>query len=103
MATRDPLQNFPSAKSDLLQHQQELLNRLAEIDTALASGPRGGTRRSYGPRPDNEMSLAEAIAKVMAKSPLSVRHIVEAVGKAGYKFSSANPINSVGAHLYGLA
>jgi hypothetical protein len=94
------LQDFLSAKTALVQHRQALLKRLDEIDAALRLvAPR--STRTYGPRPNNEMTLPGAIAKVTAKSPLTIREIVEAVVQAGYKFSSANPINSVGVYLYG--
>jgi hypothetical protein len=46
------------------------------------------------------MSLREAIIKVTAKKPLSIREIVDAVQKIDYKFSTSDPVNSVGAYLY---
>ncbi len=104
MAIHDALlQQFLSAKIALVEHQQNLRKRLEEIDAALGlvmEAP-GRTRRGSGPRPDNDMTLPEAITKATAKSPLSLRAIVEAVEKLGYRFSSANPYNSVGAYLYG--
>jgi hypothetical protein len=52
-------------------------------------------------RPANKLKLRDAISKVSGKKPLSVREIVEAVQKLGYQFQSSNPVNSVGAFLYG--
>jgi hypothetical protein len=63
---------------------------------AKSSAPTG-----QGGRGGNSMSFREAAAQVTAKQPLSVREIVEAVQKIGYKFQSADPIKSVGAYLYG--
>ncbi len=53
------------------------------------------------PRSDNDISIREAIMRVTSKEPLTVRDIVPAVQKLGYKFQSSNPVNSVGAYLYG--
>jgi hypothetical protein len=47
------------------------------------------------------MNNHEAISQVTAKKPLTIREIVEAVQKVDYTFSSSNPVNSVGAFLYG--
>jgi hypothetical protein len=83
----------------IIREREHLVNRLNEIDQAL--GQMGEPRKAYGSRVHNTMNIKEAITKVTAKSPLTVREIVEAVQAIGYKFTTRNPINSVGAYLYG--
>ncbi len=104
----DAVQQFTALRSALLREREVIQQRLQRIDTALAgTGERPGlTRRkprghAQGRRPENTMNIREAIAQVTVKKPLSVREIVEAVQKIGYRFQSANPVNSVGAYLYG--
>ena len=106
----DAVQQFTALRAALLRERDAIRQRLQQIDAALAgvektaapASPkkpksRSGRRRRVG----NAMNIREAIAKVTAARPLSVRDIVEAVRKAGYKFTSTNPVNSVGAYLYG--
>jgi hypothetical protein len=64
-------------------------------------GPGRPSGRKPGRPPRNGISIRDAIAQVTSKQPLTVREIVDAVQKIGYKFSSSNPVNSVGAYLYG--
>lgn len=104
----DAIQQFTALRSALLREREAIQQRLQRIDAALAG--RGETPapskqkthgRTQGSRPENTMNIREAIVRVTAKKPLSVREIVEAVQKIGYRFQSANPVNSVGAYLYG--
>jgi hypothetical protein len=113
----------------LEQERQEHQNRIDEIDSALAQvrgpsapsqstapavrwGRPAGSKNSstaspvtpatiQGGRGGNTMSFREAVGRVTADGPLSVRDLVEAVQKIGYKFESKDPIKSVGAYLYG--
>lgn len=47
------------------------------------------------------MSMREAISKALAKQPLGIQDVVAGMKKIGYRFKSSNPVNSVGAFLYG--
>ena len=106
----DAVQQFTALRAALIRERDAIRQRLQQIDAALAGvgkttapaapkkpGPRSGGRRRAG----NTMNIREAITKVTAAKPLSVRDIVGAVQKTGYKFTSRNPVNSVGAYLYG--
>jgi hypothetical protein len=98
----DAVQQFTALRSALLREREKLQARLREIDEALGSaggGPRRG--RVLGARPENSMNIREAVSRVTAKKPLSIREIVAEVQKIGYRFQSSNPVNSVGAYLYG--
>jgi len=108
-----------SLRTALEKERQQLMSRLEKIDEALGrvSAATGGTTRRRvraanakrgktsarrrGKRPANAMSLREGISKAVARAPLSVRDIVDAVQKLGYRFQASNPVNSVGAYLYG--
>jgi hypothetical protein len=106
----DAVQQFTALRAALIRERDAIRQRLQQIDAALAgvgkiaapavpkkSRLRSGGRRRAG----NTMNIREAITKVTAAKPLSVREIVGAVQKTGYKFTSTNPVNSVGAYLYG--
>ena len=103
----DAVQQFTALRSALLREREEIMSRLREIDAALAGpaglagGSSGRRGRALGARPENAMNIREAVAKVTAKKPLTIREIVEEVQKIGYRFQSSNPVNSVGAYLYG--
>ena len=99
---RDVIQQFKAAKAAVEKERERLTKRLQEIDDALrqfGALPRGS--RASRPRAANTMAIREAIEKVTAKKPLTIREIVFAVQEIGYNFSSSNPVNSVGAYLYG--
>ena len=114
----DAVQQFTVLRAALLSEREAIQKRLQQINAALGGGSITGAaisapvsaasapkRRGRPPgKPHstaNAMPIREAIAKVTAKQPLSVREIVDAVQKVGYKFQSSNPVNSVGAYLYG--
>ena len=104
----DAVQQFTALRSALLREREAIQQRLQRIDAALAGQGQAsaltqqkGRRRTGTSRPENTMNIREAIIQVTAKKALTVREIVEAVQKIGYRFQSANPVNSVGAYLYG--
>lgn len=49
------------------------------------------------------MTMRDAIATATARGPIGISGLVPAVKKLGYKFTSKNPVNSLGAYLYGPA
>ena len=103
-------------RAALKREQEKIQRRIREIDAALggngsgmrvltarqpravAAGKRAPAKRAG--RAKNKMSIREAVAKVTAGGPLTVPEIVAAVRKIGYKFTSKDPVNSVGAFLY---
>lgn len=117
----DSVQQFTTLRAALLREREAIQKRLQLINAALGgattsspavptvAAPKAASakstarlpRRVSAPRSNNALSIREAITKVTAKQPMNVRDIVNAVQKIGYKFQSSNPINSVGAYLYG--
>jgi hypothetical protein len=83
----DAVQQFTALRSALLREREKLQARLREIDEALGNAGGGGPRRGrvLGARPENAMNIREAVAKVTAKKPLSIREIVAEVQKIGSK------------------
>lgn len=107
----DPLTQLATLRAALQKERTEILERLQQIEAALGDGGpaafirsgKNGTapRQKRGPRAQNTLTVREAITKATTARPLGLSEIVQAVGKLGYKFSSKNPQNSVGAYLYG--
>lgn len=106
---RDILREYTTLRQQLTQERQRIQARLQQIEAVLgeveaaapASPPPSPARQTASPRPDNKVSLREAITQATSKQPLKVREIVDSVQKLGYRFQSSNPVNSVGAYLYG--
>lgn len=66
---------------------------------ASAPAPKSGSAKG-GKRPQNALTMQQAIAQVTAQQPLGVSDVVAAMKQIGYTFQSAKPANSVGAYLY---
>jgi len=108
MRTNDSIAKFHALHSALTAERQALQQRLDRINTALGvdgplpSMPTSVTRPSRSAtRPNNALTLRESIAQITSQRPLYIRQIVQTLQKSGYKFTSTNPVNSVGAYLYG--
>ena len=107
----DPLTQLTALRAALEQERAKIQERLQQIEAALGDGGpaafiRSGQNgvapsRRRGPRARNTLTVREAVAKATASRPLGLSEIVLAVGKLGYKFTSKNPQNSLGAYLYG--
>jgi hypothetical protein len=116
------IRKFLTLRSSLIQEKAKLENRLREINEALGeeaqtSAPQGAGRgrqstaatsagsrggRGRGRRSaSGGLSLKEAVLQVTAKGPLTKEEILEAVKQLGYRFSTNNPLNSLGVILYG--
>lgn len=113
MPNQDAVQQFNALRQALIRERDQIQRRLQQINQALgestASAPSGAPgsapaapMQRFGPgRPaPGQLTIREAITKATANKAMNVREIVEAVQQMGYKFSSSNPINSVGAYLY---
>lgn len=75
--------------SKLQTKRARLAAQLADIDAQIGKlGGRvgGGARR----RPRNELNLAEALAKTLKNSTMSVTEVAEAVQRGGYQTTSPN-------------
>jgi len=123
--TADSLQRFVALRNSLQQERAALQRRLKEIDAALGTEssspaaaaaparrgrppgrPRatpapGAPRRGPGRPPRNDLSMRDAIARAIESRPLAIRDIVDSMQRLGFIFKSKNPVNSVGAYLYG--
>lgn len=103
----DSIKQYISLKESLVREQQELENRLREINAALGSVaseqavaakvPAAGGRR--GRR--SGLSLRTAVMQVLSERARTKEEILQAVAKLGYKFNTSNPMNSLGVILYG--
>ena len=106
----DALRRFINLRDSLTQERARLESRLREIDNALgqsgsgSSAPaaprekraaRGGRSRGGSP------SLRELVLQVTTARALKKEEILEAIKQAGYKFTTKNPLNSLGTILYG--
>ncbi len=103
------IRRYLSLRDSLLKEKSNLEVRLREINQALgqtptmsaassvsSSTPRGGQR---GPR--RGLSLRDAVLQVTANAPLAKEEILRRVQALGYRFSTKNPLNSLGVILYG--
>jgi hypothetical protein len=115
MRKNDPLTQFARLRKELLEEKAHLESRLQQINEVLdvesaipapaataparpAPGPR---RRGPKPRGPNSMSMREAVITALSKGPLSRQELVGAVEATGYRFTTNNPLNSIGSVLYG--
>lgn len=123
---KDKLKMFVAIRDELIHEKAAIEARLAEINTALAQvglpvavrskpqvatapatapkGPKGPKPRKASPgkaRKQNSMSLREAVIAAIKAKPLTKQEILDSIVKAGYVFTTTNPMNSLGVILYG--
>jgi hypothetical protein len=105
------IKKYITLRDSLIQEKTRLENRLQEINSAL--GQEGANRTGVnspitrgaarvgrrGAR--SGLSLRDAVLQATAKGPLTKEQILEAVKGLGYRFSTSNPLNSLGVILYG--
>src|SRR5205085_12530207 len=99
----DTLKQFFSLRAELQREREQLEARLREIALALGEpldpitgSSRSGARRGPGPRAGNTMSLKEAVIKALSVRPMTRQEVLAEVQRMGYKFTSKNPLNSLG-------
>lgn len=102
----DALKQYVSLRDAIFAEREQLINRLREIDEALGAMGIRSRDGYYGPRTRtgrvrNELSLKEAVLKVLDGKALTKNEILEAVLRLGYQFSTDDPLNSLGVILYG--
>ena len=107
------IKKYINLRDSLIQEKTRLENRLREINSALGQGAgvgspsQGGAagkavsvrRGRRGPR--TGLSLRDAVLQVTGKGPLNKEQILDAIKALGYRFSTNNPLNSLGVILYG--
>ncbi|MCB1125366.1 MAG: hypothetical protein KDM81_02640 [Verrucomicrobiae bacterium] len=127
---KDTVKEFLALRGALLTERKQLLERLAQIEAALADGGAtrspGGTPGPRGRRPATERSPAAPVKRAKAKgvrgrpakrvrnktslrdmalkvtrgNPMTKEQIIEAVVQAGYVFNAADPMPSLNSVLY---
>lgn len=112
---KSDIRKYISLRDSLMQEKTRLENRLQEINDALGQGtspiantssgapppsPKFGSRRGRG-RASGGLSLRDAVLQVTARGALSKEDILNGVKQLGYRFSTSNPLNSLGVILYG--
>jgi len=107
------VRKYIDLRDSLAREKAKLEERLAQINEALghsmsapaeASAPvpplpaarRGGRRSGKG-----GLSLRDAVLQATAKAALTKQEILNAIHAIGYRFSTKNPLNSLGVILYG--
>lgn len=103
---QDALKQYVALRDAIFAEREQLISRLREIDEALGSMGLRGKDSYYGPRTPtgrvrNELSLKEAVMKVIEGNSLTKHEILDAVLRMGYQFSTDDPLNSLGVILYG--
>jgi hypothetical protein len=101
-----PVQKLVSLHSNIIAERESLLAQLRKTDEALAAMGFNATMRHYGihtptGRVRNKLSLKKTVLQVLAKKSLTKDEILDAVLRAGYTFSTDDPLNSLGVILYG--
>jgi hypothetical protein len=116
----DPLKQYAKLHQQLTDERARLVARLAEINAVLKPEvqisskaldkitseyldrelapprePRPGTRRRR-----SAISMREAVMRALAKGPVLRKDLVQAVEAVGYRFTSSNPLNSLGSVIY---
>lgn len=110
----DNLEQYLSVREALIQEKAELEARLSRIQEALGEAsqspdPMPARRKSTassesrrGRPPAGGQSLREVVVGVLNSSgPLTKQEVLEKVMRTGYKFTTTNPLNSLGVILYG--
>lgn len=111
----DSLKQFVRLRQELSQERGRLEERLRQISEALgemplpsllpiqgatASAPSQPTRRGKRGSGGGQ-SLREHVLAVLQSGAMTKEEVLSAVQKRGYKFSTSNPLNSLGVILYG--
>ncbi len=101
------LQQFVRLRQELSSERERLQVRLREINAALGEMPAPSSpvpsqparrgRRAAG----SGQSLREHVLAVLQGGPQTKEEVLSAVQARGYKFSTSNPLNSLGVILYG--
>ena len=107
----DNLRKYVDLRNSLTREKAQLEERLRQINDALGEASlapaapsqqgmaaRGGKR---GRPAASGLSLREAVLQATSQQALTKQEILDAVKQMGYRFSTNNPMNSLGVILYG--
>jgi hypothetical protein len=113
----DSLQQFVRIRKELNDERGRLEMRLRQINEALGEMPlpslspiQGATGQSTGARGQvrrgrraagGGQSLKDHVLAVLQEGAKTKEEVLAAVQKRGYRFSTSNPLNSLGVILYG--
>ena len=108
------VKEFLSLRNAIYKEKAGIESRLKVINEALgetglngtfsrsaATSPPAPRGKGHGRGRRNALSLKEAVLKVTQSSALTKQEILQAVEKLGYRFSTNDPLNSLGVILYG--
>ena len=112
---KSDIRRYINLRDSLMQEKIKLENRLQEINQALGHEGTAAAKPSTGARPPNQndgsrrgrgrasggLSLRDAVLQVTSRGALSKEEILSGVQRLGYRFSTNNPMNSLGVILYG--
>src|SRR5688572_27299336 len=105
---RDSLQTYLKLREQLDKERTQIQQRLTEIEAALGTGEQRATAPSPSPRssaragrPRSTLSLREAVQQVIKDRAMTKEEILQSIKDLGYRFSTNNPLNSLGVILYG--
>ena len=104
--TPDTIKQYTALRDSIIAEREQLITKLREMDEALGAMGLRGKDSYFGPRTPtgrarNEMSLKDAVLKVVEGKALTKHEILDAVLALGYQFSTDDPLNSLGVILYG--
>ena len=109
----DNLRRYVDLRNSLTREKAQLEERLRQINQALGETepPRPAAVRApasartkagrRGRPATGGLSLRDAVLQVTAGRPMTKQEILDGVEALGYRFSTNNPMNSLGVILYG--
>jgi hypothetical protein len=99
----DPIRKLTALRAALEAERRRILERLAGIDLAFGAVARSSMETAPRPRGNgaSSVSLVDAVRLATKDGPLNIRELVPAVQRHGFTFASRDPVNSLGAYLYG--
>lgn len=113
---KDTLKDFVAMRQSLINEKQAIEIRLSAINAAfgseaatpavpakaaVAKPTTSPKARKGAARAKNDLSLREAVLKVVSAGPKTKQEILDGVKKLGYRFGGKDPMNSLGVILYG--
>ncbi len=107
----DALKQYIHLRDALLKEKAGLEARLAQIHKALGGGaiavtkaaatnPARAAKAPGRKHAKNKLSLKDAVTQSIEGKELTKPEILEAIKKAGYKFATKDPMNSLNVLLY---
>ncbi len=108
----DSLANYLKLRSDLLKERNQIERRLEQINKALGGSQEASyeedepvtsssSHTSASRTRRNKVSLKKLVTQMLSEKSLTKEELLKAVVATGYKFSTKNPLNSMGVILYG--